>query len=107
MIKLASFVALVMLATVPLMAGARHEITYKGTVVSADDKKVVVTVVNEKTRKPEAMTFKHDAETKILREDKVVTYAQAKIVKGEKIAVTINHDDLPEFAVVIRLDAKK
>jgi hypothetical protein len=53
------------------------------------------------------MAFKHDGETKFLRGDKVVTYAEARIQKGEKIAVTINHDDLPDFALVIRLDEKK
>ena len=88
-------------------APARHEVTFKGTVVSADVKAIKVTVVNEKTKKPEEMAFKHDGETKFLRGDKVVKFAQAAIQKGEKIAVTINHDDNPEFAVVIRLDARK
>jgi hypothetical protein len=107
MTRLASITAVCLLVAVSMAASLAHEITYKGTVVSADDKKVVVTVVDEKTKKPAPMTFKHDDETKILRGDAVVTYAQARILKGEKIAVTINHDDLPDFALVIRLDEKK
>jgi hypothetical protein len=107
MTRLASFAIVFLLAVASMGAGSRHEVTYKGTVASTDVKQVVVTVVNEKTKKPESMTFKHDGETKFLRGDKVVTYAQARILKGEKIAVTINHDDLPDFALVIRLDEKK
>jgi uncharacterized Zn finger protein len=89
------------------VAAPRHEVTYKGTVVSADAKKVTVTVVNAKTKKPENIAFGYDKETKILRADKVVTFAQAAIQKGESIAVTVDHDVDENFALVIRLDAKK
>ena len=99
--------AVVLVLAVSVVASARHEITYKGTVVSTDAQTVTVMVVDEKTKKTGPVTFKHDGETKILRGDTVVTYAQARILKGEKIAVTINHDDLPDFALVIRLDEKK
>ena len=105
--RLASFVAVFVLAVCSVAAASRHEVTYKGTVVSADDKKVTVTVVNAKTKKPENVGFSFDKETKVLRGDKVVTYAQARIQKGEKIAVTVDHDLDENFAVVIRLDAKK
>jgi hypothetical protein len=66
-----------------------------------------VTVVDEKTKKPAAMKFDFDKETKILRGDKRVTIAEAGIVKGEKIAVTIDHDVDETLAIVIRLDEKK
>jgi transcriptional antiterminator Rof (Rho-off) len=95
------------MALVATVGAAAHEVTYKGTVVTADAKTVKVSVINAKTKKPEEMVFKHDGETKILRSDKVVSFAQARVTKGEKISVTINHDDLPEFALVIRLDEKK
>ncbi len=98
--------AFVLLSPV-VFARARHEVTFKGTVISTDAKVVKVTVINEKTKKPEAMTFQHDNETKVLRGDTVVTFVQARIQKGEKVAVTVNHDDDPEFALVIRLDEKK
>jgi hypothetical protein len=107
MTRLASLVAVFTLTVISIAAASRHEVTYKGTVVSTDEKKVVVTVVNEKTKKPESMTFKHDSDTKMLRGDRVVTYAQAQIVKNEKIAVTVDHDLDEGFAIVIRVDAKK
>jgi transcriptional antiterminator Rof (Rho-off) len=88
-------------------AAARHEITHKGTVVSADAKTLKVNVPNEKTKKVDAMAFTHDRETKILRGDTVVSFTEARIQKGEKIAVTIDHDDDPTFALVVRLDVRK
>jgi hypothetical protein len=105
--RLASIVAVCVLAVGSVAAVARHEVTYKGTVVSADDKKVTVTVVDEKTKKPENIAFTFDKDTKVLRADKVVTYAQARILKGEKISVTVNHDTDENHALVIRLDEKK
>jgi hypothetical protein len=107
MSRLASFVAVFVVAVCSVAGASRHEVTYKGTVVSADDKKVTVTVVNAKTKKPENFGFSFDKETKVLRGDKVVTYAQARIQKGEKIAVTVDHDLDENLALVIRLDEKK
>ncbi len=86
---------------------AAHQITYKGTVVSAEKDTVKVTVVDEKTKKPIQMTFQLDKDTKILRGDTVVTPAEARIQKNEKIAVTIDHDLDETLAIVVRLDDKK
>jgi hypothetical protein len=96
--------ALVVAATVSMLA---HQITYKGTVISADKAIVKVTVVNEKTRKNEVINFKFDKDTKILRGDVVVTFEAARIQKGEKIAVTTDHDIDEDLALVVRLDVKK
>ena len=105
--RIIAFVVLASLAVVVPQTVAAHEVTHKGTVVTADAKAVKVTVVNIKTKKPEDMVFKLEDVTKILRGDKVVKFAEAKIAKGEKIAVTVDHDGDPEAAMVIRLDAKK
>jgi len=86
---------------------AAHQVTYKGTVVSTDKMTVKVTVVDEKTKKPMDITFKIDKDTKILRGDKVVTLAEARIQKDEKIAVTTDHDLDEDLALVVRLDVKK
>jgi hypothetical protein len=85
---------------------AAHQITFKGTVVSVDKASVKVTVVDEKTKKPVQKSFDFDKETKILRGDKLVSIEHARIVKGEKIAVTIDHDIDETLAIVIRLDPK-
>ena len=53
------------------------------------------------------MTFSIDKETKILRGDTLMTYAEARIQKDEKVAVTIDHDFDESYAFVIRLDEKR
>lgn len=100
-------------AMVLCLAGASlaaHDVTFKGTVVTVETGKVdkiTVSVVNEKTKKAAPMVFEIDKETKIFRGDVTVTLADARIQKGEAVAVTVNHDDSPDLADVIRLSAKK
>ncbi len=89
---------------IPVLA---HEVTFKGTVISAAPTAVKVTVVDEKTKKTKEMAFTIDKDTKIFRGDKPVTFVEAKIAKDDAIAVTVNMDEAPEFADVIHLDVKK
>lgn len=97
-------VAFVILATVSLAA---HNITFKGTALAADKTSVRVNVVDAKTKKVAPMVFIVDEETKVLRDDVVVTFANAKIQKGEPISVTVDHDLDEELAQVIRLGKTK
>lgn len=97
-------VVMVAAASVALLA---HQQTFKGTVLSVAGTSVEVSVVDPKTKKEGPQTFKTDAETKVLRGDVVVTFASAKIRKGENIAVTVDHDLDISLALVIRLDAAK
>lgn len=105
MLRISGLVAIVLVMTTAAVLA--HQVTYKGTVIALDKESVRVTVVDEKTKKPVAMKFDFDKETKVLRGDKLVTIAEARIVKGEKIAVTIDHDVDETLAIVIRLDEKK
>jgi len=99
---------LVLLFTTGLLsASVRHEMTYKGTVISTTEKTIKVDTVDEKTKKTLTIDFKFDKDTKMFRGDKRVTYAEAKVLKGEKIAVTVDHDLDEDLAIVIKLDAKK
>lgn len=84
-----------------------HQETYKGKVLGLEKTSVRVNVVNAKTKKASARTFKTNPATKVLRGDAVVTLADAKIRAGENIAVTVNHDGDATLALVIRLDAAK
>lgn len=97
---LAAFV--VCIAGTSLLA---HEETFKGTVSVTQDAKLQIKVTDDKTKKESAMDFTITAKTKILRGDKVVTLAAARIQKEERIAVTVNHDASMTDAVVIRLAA--
>jgi len=97
-------VAFVILATVSVAA---HNVTFKGTAIAADKTSVRVNVVDAKTKKAAPMVFVVDEETKVLRDDVVVTFANAKIQKGEPISVTVDHDLDEELAQVIRLGKTK
>ena len=106
---IAFIVGVVALLASSTAAWTRHDITYKGTVVSSNEKTITVrvTVANEKTMKPETMAFDFGRETKFLRGDEVVTAATAGIRKGEKVAVTIDHGGVPDLALEVRLEEKK
>lgn len=84
-----------------------HEVTSKGTVISAEPQAIKMMVVNEKTKKPEPKTFDLDKETKIFRGTTAVTFEAARIQKGETVAVTVDHDTDETLALVVRLEAKK
>jgi len=105
MLRIPGLVAIVLAMTAAVALA--HQVTYKGTVIALDKESVRVTVIDDKTKKPADMKFDFDKETKILRGDKRVTIAEARIVKGEKISVTIDHDVDETLAIVIRLDEKK
>ena len=94
----------VALATVTLSA---HLITSKGTVTAVDKEAVKVDVVDPETKKVTPRTFIVDEETKVLRDDKLVKFADAKIVKGEPITVTVDHDLDEDLAQTIRLGTTK
>lgn len=104
-LRIPALVAIVLAMTTAAVLA--HQVTYKGTVIALEKESVRVTVVDDKTKKPVDMKFDFDKETKILRGDKRVTVAEARIVKGDKIAVTIDHDVDETLAIVIRLDEKK
>lgn len=95
-----AFFALVF--TAPLFA---HE--FKGTVVTATATALELTVIDETTKKPATMTFDVNRDTKIYRGAKVVTFAQARIVKGEKITVMVDHDGDQRLATVLKLGEAK
>ena len=92
------------------LAGATllaHEVTYRGTVITAEASKIQVKVVDEKTKKEMPMDFTITPKTKVLRGDKAVPVAEARIQKDERISVTINSDEPGHNAIVIRLAAAK
>ena len=96
--------AIVALATVTLSA---HLITSKGTVVAVEKESLKVNVVDPETKKITLRTFFVDNETKVLRDDKLVKFADAKIQKGENITITVDHDLDEDLAQIIRLGTTK
>lgn len=92
------------LATATLLA---HEVTYRGTVVAVEATKIQVKVVDEKSKKETSMDFTVTPKTKVLRGDKTVPFAEARIQKDERISVTINNDEDDHKAITVRLAAAK
>jgi hypothetical protein len=84
-----------------------HPATYKGTVISVEMKTLHVKVIDDTTKKESTMIFEVTPTTKVYRGDKTVKYADAHILKDERVAVTIDHDEPGEKAVEIRLAAAK
>ena len=84
-----------------------HPLVLKGAVVAVEPTKVTMRFVDPDTKKTVTEAFQIDKETKILRGDKVVTFADAEIIKGEPIAITVDLDNDEHLADLIRLDAKK
>ncbi len=93
---------MVMAATAAILA---HPMTYKGTVVSVAAASLQVKAMDDMTKKESTMTFKVSEKTKVYRGDKLVTFVDAKVMKDERIAVTINMDEAPDAALEIRLAA--
>jgi MoaA/NifB/PqqE/SkfB family radical SAM enzyme len=81
--------------------------TFKGTVLGVEKDTIKINAVDPETKKAALKTFFVDDETKILRGDKVVKFAEARIQKGENITITVDHDLDEELAQIIRLGAAK
>lgn len=100
-----SFRSAVALATALFTLGATlmaHQIV--GTVVTASPSSITISVVDETTK---TATFDLNKDTKIMRGTKTVTFAEARIQKGEKISITIDHDLDEHLATIVKLDALK
>jgi hypothetical protein len=65
-------------------------VTYFGTVVEIEASRVLVSTVDEKSSKEERVWFVIDRDTKLKRGEHVVAYADAKIAKGERIAILVD-----------------
>ena len=83
-----------------------HPMTIKGTVAAVEKTRIQVKTGDEKPgAKPEWSLI--NAKTKIMRDQTTVTFAEAKITVGERVVVTVDHDDKGVMtATEIRLAAK-
>ena len=85
-----------------------HQITLMGTVLAVQPAKVQVKTIDDKTKKEDIVWFAVDKNTTVKRGDKRVTYPAAKIIKGERIVITVDHDaKIKMLATEIRLPAAK
>ena len=85
---------------------AAQDMTYLGTTLAVEATRVQARVVDPKTKKEVNLWFVVNKDTKVTRADTVMSYADAEIMRGERIAVVVNHDTATKMlAVEIRLAA--
>jgi hypothetical protein len=98
------------------VTGLAHEITYRGTVVALEAAKYAqpgggfrevqeleVTVVDAKTKKPVSRVFTITERTRVLRDKKRISLADAAVRKGDSVEVVIDHDKPGDEAIEVRL----
>jgi hypothetical protein len=99
--------ALVMVTGLAIVVTHAHEMMYRGTVVEVQPDKIAVKTTDDKTKKTETMWLAVNKNTKVKRGDAPVAYADAHIVKDERIVVIVDHDaETKMLATEIRLAAK-
>lgn len=87
------------------IAVSAHSMTFQGTVLAVEPARVQVNTIDE-TKKEAPVWFVVNKATKVKRGDTTVKYADAQIVKGERIVITIDHDaKIKMLATEIRLAA--
>lgn len=108
--SLAAVVAGVVAAAVGAANLAAHPVTIMGSVSAVAPNRVEVQPVDPATGKPTAEKpawYDVTEKTKITRGDKTVTFAEAKIEVGERIAVLGNHGaDGKVTTTAVKLAAK-
>ena len=87
-----ALLSLVMTAVVAVAVVRAHEATFQGTVLAVEAATLQVKTIDLKTKKEDSVWFQVNKDTKVERGDKKVTYADAHIVRGERIVVTVDHD---------------
>lgn len=105
--KALAAVTMFVLVALAGVSATPHLLTFKGTVLGVEKETIKINAVDPETKKAAAKTFFVDEQTKVLRGDKVVKYAEAKIRNGENITITVDHDLDEELAQIIRLGAAK
>jgi hypothetical protein len=104
--------AVVMLAAVV----PAHEVTLEGAVVALQTaryaqpgggfqevQELEVTVVDARTKRPANRVFTITDGTRVQRDGKRVTLAEAAVEKGDRVAVVIDHDKPGDEAIEVRL----
>jgi methionine-rich copper-binding protein CopC len=84
-----------------------HDMLTEGTVLTVAPTKLEIRAPNKANKKDETVAFVIDKNTKVTRGDKSVSYAHAKIEKGERIVVVVD-TEAPKKMVgtQLRLQAK-
>jgi hypothetical protein len=105
------FVTGSLLAVLTLVASAHavvfaHDVLYPGTVLGVEAERLHVKTVDTESKKELNLWFAVTRDTRVKRGDRILTYAEAKIAKDERIVVVVNHDaEVKNVATELRLAA--
>jgi hypothetical protein len=85
-----------------------HPMTIKGVVVAVDKTRIEVAPLDEKSDKPGKPEWHViNAKTKVLRGEKAVSFAGAKIAADERVVLLVDHGSDGKMTVTeVRLAAK-
>jgi hypothetical protein len=81
---------LVFAAPVAVPVASAQESTYLGTVAAVEPARIQVRTIDDRTKQESTVWFAIDRDTRVTRGDGAVPYAEAKIARGERIAVIID-----------------
>src|SRR5688572_31330030 len=73
-----------------LASAGRQEVAYLGTVIEVEASRILVNVTDEKSKKEDRLSFAIDRDTKIKRDDSILSFVDAKITKGERLALLVD-----------------
>ena len=106
--KSALFLAAGMVSLVIMQSALlAHNMVTEGTVLTVAPARLEITSPNKSTKNDETVAFVIDKNTKVKRGDKVVSFTDAKIEKGERIVVVVNTDAKTKMlATEVRLQAR-
>ena len=103
--------AVLLLTVAPALA---HEVTYEGTVAAVKPNRfaaalggVVATLEVKVKDSKKPMVFDITQLTKVVRDCRTVSFAEAYIKPDDRVAVTVNQDDPDEGVIEIRLASPK
>jgi hypothetical protein len=96
--------------------GLAHEVTYSGTVVALQAAKYAqpggdfrevqeleITVIDARTKKPVSRVFTITERTRVLKDKKRISLADASLRKGDRVEVVSDHDKPGDEAIEVRL----
>lgn len=99
-----AFAGVMALAAVPAFA---HDVLYPGTVLDVQADRLHVRTVDPESKAEVRLWFTVTKDTRVKRGDAVVSFADAKIARDERVVVVVNHDaETKGVATEVRLAAR-
>lgn len=80
-----------------------HDVLYPGTVLAVEAERLQVKTTDPESREELTLWFGVSKETRVKRGDDVISFADARIQKDERVVVVINHEETGSETVATEL----